>query len=141
MMLAPILASACTPRVLVLGAMKPIGERLVWHAQRNGVQVVDHDADMVIGCQFEFWLDELRRTQHTSTPRLATLICPLQQRDLERAASQYGQREFQQLECTTGLLHTPMMSSGVPGGGGYTPDFVSKQAIEVSLAILKSNIK
>lgn len=66
-------------RVLVLGQACPVGRAVYNHAVSEGcVMANDGDVskvDLIIGCQTEFCVAELRRAQRHTAPSLATMIC------------------------------------------------------------------
>ena len=133
------LAVAYAPRLLVLGD-GPVATRVIQHADAKGLRVVRHpddDVDLVVGCQFEFGLNELRRSQNILRPRLATLISPLKLNSGERfkVAAAYNQRVFQKFPCPVWIMFSPALSE-INQTHLRTPTAVAHEALDTSLRML-----
>lgn len=136
------LALSTAPRLLVLGPHKPVGVQVVHRARERGVEVLTEcdglDPTLVIGCQFEFGLDELRRVQQSvvAPPRFASLVCPLAQDDAAKIAAGYGQRAFNRFGCPVWFMYTPALSH-VNQPYFYTPARVADIVLDSSLRMLE----
>ena len=134
------LSLAYAPRLLVLGD-GPVGTRVIQHADAKGLRVMRHpddDVDLVLGCQFEFGLDELRRSQDILRPRLATLISPLNSGERFKVAAAYNQRVFQKFSCPVWIMFSPALSE-INQTHLRTPTAVAHEALDTSLRMLDIN--
>lgn len=126
-------------RVLVLGRTGRVGSQLLQHALMRGFEPASEGTsatDLVIGCQFEFQHQELRRAQRMRAPRLAFLISPetLSRDGVHQAALEYGRSQFKMFDCPVWIMRTP-----APLGAfdGWTPERMAANAIDTSIRMME----
>eukprot|EP00966_Prymnesium_polylepis_P285296 6590117-Prymnesium_polylepis.1 len=121
------------PRLLIIGQDGIVGSQIMKHARHKGIDLLtgpETDVDLVIGCKFEFGMDEVRRAQAATQPKLASLICPLIPDD----AARHTQSAFKQFVCPVWLMYTPTFSVHF-----RTPQAVAEEALDTSLSGARLN--